>query len=216
MFLLLSTLVLLTFCFVLGVTITLSKSLSGAVNASQTTDLTDETAVIGNTTLPQAWGGGLSTRTDNNTGVVTMTDPAHAITTGMRVDVYWDGGSRYGMTVGTVAGVTVPIDLGGGDNLPIAATTVVVSPAVTMTFGVTGNNMTALVMAAPQAKGLFAFDVGGTDSFAVTLQQGDVYDWSSHSNSANPFAGLVITGMHQSSSDTTKATTDHVAAALLH
>lgn len=73
--------------------------------------------------LGTAWAGTLTTRTDANTGTLTMTDADHTITTGARLDVYWvdDDGVNYcqrGITVGTVSGTSVPIDSGVGDNLP--------------------------------------------------------------------------------------------------
>ena len=72
--------------------------------------------------------GDLTTRTDANTGTVTMDSGSHTIETGDTVNVYWAGGERKGMTVGTVSGTTVPIDGGSGDDLPVADTEVYVSP----------------------------------------------------------------------------------------
>src|SRR5437870_3562372 len=65
--------------------------------------------------IPKALPGSLTTRTDNDTGSVTVIG-TNTIITGDKVDVYWSGGQRRGMTVGTVAGQVVPIDLGAGDN----------------------------------------------------------------------------------------------------
>lgn len=83
--------------------------------------------------LPLAKVGELTTRTDNETGTLTM-DTGHGITTGARLDLYWadgDGagtpGSRRGITVGTVSGNTVPIgadNSGSGDNLPLVNTAI--------------------------------------------------------------------------------------------
>lgn len=68
-------------------------------------------------TLPVAQDGDLTTRTDDDTGVVTMDDAGHGIITGDKVDVYWDGGVRYGMDA-TVSGTAVTLDGGAGANLP--------------------------------------------------------------------------------------------------
>jgi len=75
-------------------------------------------------TLPVADAGRLTTRTDDNTGVVTMSDAGHGIITGNKVDVYWTGGMRYGMDA-TVAGTAVTLDGGAGANLPADETDVV-------------------------------------------------------------------------------------------
>jgi len=74
--------------------------------------------------VPAANTGTLSTRTDDNTGVATLV-AGHTITTGAVVDVYWSGGVHYGMTA-VVAANDVTIDLGAGDNLPIATTAITV------------------------------------------------------------------------------------------
>jgi hypothetical protein len=82
--------------------------------------------------LPAAKTGTLSTRTDDTDGELTMT-AGHGITTGSIIDLYWDGGVRYGVVVGTVATNAVPFSGGSGDNLPIATT------AITATVRTTGN-----------------------------------------------------------------------------
>ena len=41
--------------------------------------------------------GSLTTRTDNDTGVATLAG-GHGIVTSDKVDVFWAGGRRYGMT----------------------------------------------------------------------------------------------------------------------
>lgn len=84
-------------------------------------------------TLTPAKVGELTTRTDNETGTLTMTT-GHGITTGARLDLYWEDGdgagtpgSRRGITVGTVSGNSVPIgadNSGSGDNLPLVNTAI--------------------------------------------------------------------------------------------
>lgn len=80
-------------------------------------------------TLAAAKTGSLTTRTDNDTGELTMAG-GHGISTGNKLDVYWvdptTGAmkSRVNMTVGTVATNQVPIDGGTGDVLPVATTAV--------------------------------------------------------------------------------------------
>ncbi len=85
--------------------------------------VTSDGAVIKDPTLAAAKIGALTTRTDDDTGELTM-NASHGITTGNRLDVYWSGGARYGMTVGTVATNQVPIDGGTGDVLPADETAI--------------------------------------------------------------------------------------------
>lgn len=82
---------------------------------------------VRSTYFPMGHAGVLTTRTDNNTGVITMNAGGHGITSGMRVAIRWSSGIQTHVTVGAVGGNTIPIDLGVGNNLPIATTAVVVS-----------------------------------------------------------------------------------------
>lgn len=89
--------------------------------------------------LIAAQTGTLSTRTDDDTGEATLLT-GHGIETGDIVDIYWSGGRRYGVTVGTVSGTAVPFGAAGGegsgDALPTATTaiTVVEQTAVEVNF----------------------------------------------------------------------------------
>lgn len=79
--------------------------------------------------IPAGKAGTLSTRTDNETGTLTL-GSGHGITTAATIDLFWDGGARYGITVGTVSGTSVPIgadNAGTGDNLPTQGTAIVAS-----------------------------------------------------------------------------------------
>ena len=84
--------------------------------------------------LVAAQTGTLSTRTDDNTGVATLST-GHGILTNDVVDVYWDGGVRFGM-LATVSGNAVSLEGGAGDNLPAqdAAVTVVKQTPVEVNF----------------------------------------------------------------------------------
>ena len=70
-------------------------------------------------TLPAAKTGNLTTRTDNDTGTLTM-DTGHGLSTG-KIDIYWNVGGVKGCrrnVDGTVTGDSIAIDGGSGDNLP--------------------------------------------------------------------------------------------------
>lgn len=90
-------------------------------------------------TLPAGKAGTLSTRTDDNTGICTVSS-GHEITTSDTVDVYWDGGRRYGVDVTATDTTTISIDLGSGDNLPTATTAIVIVKQVTANVFIDGDN----------------------------------------------------------------------------
>jgi hypothetical protein len=80
--------------------------------------------------VPHAAIGTLTTRTDDETGTLTMDEAAHGIETGNIINLSWATGARNTITVGTVSGTSVPIgadDEGTGDDLPIATTEVTAS-----------------------------------------------------------------------------------------
>lgn len=66
--------------------------------------------------------GTLTTRTDDNTGVATLTAGHNIVSTDV-VDVYWAGGVRYGM-VATVTVNAVALEGGDGDVLPAQDTVI--------------------------------------------------------------------------------------------
>ena len=89
--------------------------------------------------LPAGKAGELTTRTDANTGVVTV-ESGHGITTSDTVDVYWDGGRRYGVDVTATTGTTISVDLGTGTDLPVVNTDVVIVKQVPINVTIDGDN----------------------------------------------------------------------------
>ncbi len=84
--------------------------------------------------------GTLTTRTGDTSGVATL-NASHTIETADVVDVYWDGGVRYGMDA-TKSGAAVTVDGGGGDVFPSqdTAVTVVVQTEINP-LNVDGDNV---------------------------------------------------------------------------
>lgn len=199
--------------------LTISKNVGGLVNASETQVLTDDEGVVANPSVPAAQPGVLTVRTDNNTGSLTMTNSGHGIVTGQRIDLFWAGGARYGMTVGTVAGLVVPIDLGSGSNLPSAAAAIVVGIATDTGFGITGDNLTALLLnpGTGPVRAYFVFAAAGTDIAVIEITAaGVLYTWYTGNGAVNPLAGLTPDKVWMSHDYETGAVTDMVTAALTH
>lgn len=78
-----------------------------------------------NVLLEAAKTGGLTTRTNDTDGTVTIT--AHGYANADVVDLFWSGGSRLGVAVSNVAANTFDISGGTGDNLPVVDTAVMTS-----------------------------------------------------------------------------------------
>lgn len=158
--------------------------------------------------IPAAKIGQLTTRTDTNTGVLTMSG-GHGITTGQKLDLFWDGGSRHGMTVGTVSTNSVPIDLGSGDDLPTNLTNITAMVPVSYELLLTGNNAIAIGAYSPKA-GYVAFVDDGPADIAAAVYQLDAdqgKSWFSGNGVTNPLASAAVTAVHFSHGDSTSAQT---------
>lgn len=153
--------------------------------------------------IPAAKTGQLTTRTDNDTGVVTLT-AGHGLTSGL-FDVYWAGGVRRGMT-GTIATNALSLDLGTGDNLPINLTNVTVSKPVMKEFRFDGDDMQLVMVygAAP-----FVIMFSGDDDVPKTIfakpSAGMVDSWYVGNGVVNPLAAAVLTRLWVSQGDATAA-----------
>lgn len=148
--------------------------------------------VVKDPILPAAKTGNLTTRTSDSVGTLTM-DAGHGIITGDRLDLYWNGGMRYGITVGTVAGDSVPITGGAGDVLPDDESEITAMVPQVEDFVVTAANVEAIGVSLP----------GDSPAWAVFLTSGDVlvaalpvtsdadYIWDEASGLATPFGANV-------------------------
>jgi hypothetical protein len=87
----------------------------GSLRIDKTIERTADGAIQREIELPAASAGSLTTRTDDDTGEITL-ETGHGLSSGT-YDVYWDGGVQYGVTA-TIAGDAMSIDAGSGDNLP--------------------------------------------------------------------------------------------------
>jgi len=185
----------------LGVTVSYGLSVAGAgMSIQPQAVIRSGSGSIGiEETLPAAKAGTLSTRTDDNTGVLTLSS-GHGITDGQIVDVYWSGGVRYGMTVGTVAGTSVPIDLGAGDNLPLVTTAITDVVHTSINVSIDGHNakIVAIEIATNDkslrtAAQLQLRDASNDEIAQIDLVTNVPQVWDIEGGSANPFTGDPIT-----------------------
>lgn len=166
------------------------RSFNGSIARSGTGRASEET------TLAAGVPGTLTTRTDNDTGVVTVA--SHSITTANKVGVFWAGGSRRGMTVTATTGTTITIDVGSGTNLPIATTVVVICAETVLDINFAGDTTYQAIVQA-QTRATFSFQQsGGTEVIAVEVggagEQNEFWEWHSSvtGGTANPFAGVSV------------------------
>ena len=142
---------------------------AGGVSINGVVARSSDSAISIDVAVPAAKVGTLTTRTSDTVGTITLAAD-HGVTTAAIVDLYFTGGVRYGVTVGTVSGTSVPFSLGAGDNLPAEASAITVGPTVLADFVVTGNSIIIIGMQAVAAAAQNSFlahidfqDVGGSE-----------------------------------------------------
>ena len=148
-------------------------------------------------TVAAAKAGTLTTRTDANTGTITLST-GHGILDADVVDVYWKVGEewfcQYQVTVGTVSGNAVPIDSGVGTDLPTTSTVVYVKKCIVKVLTITAADILAFVLHSKHP-GMFVITrADNTVIFAVLVQATTadcMYTWFDGSGVASPLSNTV-------------------------
>ncbi len=165
-------------------------------------------------TLAAAKPGTLTVRTDANTGSLTMA-AGHGFTTGNKIDLYWAGGSRRNVTVGTVATNVVPIDLGSGDDLPVATTPITAMKPISFPYEVDGDEVQGIAFYADVPATIVLVDNSNAELYAKVFVLAQAADgWYQGQPEANPVAGAAIAAVLFSHSDATKTRTLRVGAGI--
>jgi len=183
-----------------------SSSLGG-VSFPESRTITGDGQIVHDVAVPAAQEGELTTRSSASVGEVTLDDSAHTITTGVRINLFWVGGSRRDVLVGTVAGAAVPFTLGLGDDLPSSSTAIFVSLPVELDIFVDGDNVDlAITYLAKQGTVEFIdTDASAQEIVAWQLGEGGVKMWHDEDGDPNPFVGVNIGRVYVSHTDTAEA-----------
>lgn len=206
-------------CLAVGLVAQYSLSMSlGGVSIQKSINRTGDHANAYEVTLPVGKAGTLSTRTDNDTGVVTAT--AHGLIVGDKVNVFWSGGKRYGMTVSAVADAnnatvgTLAGEIGAGDNFPVQGTAVVITKQVTINAQIDGDAIAIIgivaeaIDPASTAKAhLDLLDAGGLSIEAIDLVANEPKTWDITGGATNVFTGNPITSGKAANGSSTEALT---------
>lgn len=171
-----------------GLTLTQQGSLAGDYSLAQ------------NAVVPAAKTGSLTTRTDNTTGTITGAT-GHGIATSDLIDVYWTGGSRSAVVVGTVATNSIPISGGAGDNLPIATTPLTLMKRTQLTTPFAAAKLRLIAVRCP-VRAIISIEDGSGVLLLIKLAAGQVYEWDAGSLDTNPISGTATKTniSHESSS----------------
>ena len=184
----------------------------GGMSVTRAASLTADGLTLRDPSVAAAKAGSLTLRTNDTDGTVTTTDSG-AFTTADVIDLYWSGGRRYGVVVGTVSGTSVPISGGAGDNLPVAdtAVTAMVPGAEDFTVGYAG--LQALV-AKCDTTGLATFLASGGSVVrgADLAGPNGGYVGGGGGGATNPFGTTNVTDVRLSHASSTQAYTVSAAA----
>lgn len=195
--------------------LTKSHTLAGETFAQSVVKTTGGT-ILHKVSVPVAEPGTLTTRTDADTGVVTITNASHTIENADRVDAYWtESGvekSRYGMAVTNVSSALVTIDGGAGDDLPVQDDPISVAVCVRMDVDLAGSTAKAIIMSSAY-RGQFAFVGSTTNHYVRTVGDSRVVSWDDEDGSTNPILGDTIDTVYVSHSNAIAAQTMKVGIA---
>ncbi len=194
----------------LEATVSGTTNVSGMAFASLNTQ-DSSAAWILDEDLDAAKTGQLTTRTSATVGTLTM-DTGHGITTAARLDLYWDGGQRYGILVGTVSGNSVPFTGGLGDNLPANLTAITAQVPTSINVVLVGNDIVGVYMGLRNstANAQVSFEATGPTPITVILLESAVgsFQWAvSLGTTYAAFAGTTTAKCYVSQGDSTAGRT---------
>lgn len=156
---------------------------------------TGSTETNAQATLAAGVPGTLTTRTDNDTGAVTLS-AGHGQSNGT-YDVFWSGatpGCRRGMT-GVITVNSLALDGGAGDNLPPAATAVVICKQTVVDFDSDGATIILAVVGQTRRASVQFQQDDGTPILSLDLGRdgtdGEPFLWASNQNVATPFGAAI-------------------------
>lgn len=188
-------------------TLALTGSVAGVtINAS--VSRTETGQISHEVTLTAGLAGTLSTRTDNDTGILTVT-AGHGIVGTDVIDIYWTGGRRYGAVVDSVTATTITfgtVTVGSGDNLPVVDTAIVVAKQQTVDTDFDGDNLKMIVGYADQRAHLHFQENDGTSIASVDLAANEPWWWFSDNGFSNALTGDPVGAIKVTNGTTTAAT----------
>jgi hypothetical protein len=178
----------------------------GGLSIQAATTRTDDGQIGHEVSLPVGIAGSLTTRTDGNTGIITVAE-GHGVLDTDTVDVYWAAGVQYNCDVTAVTADTISIDLGVGDDLPDALTAVVVGKQSVIDTDFDGDLLAMIAASATYRCHLSFNDVGDAVLAAIEILAGEMWSWSSGQGVANPLTGNPVAYVNVSNGSTTGAST---------
>lgn len=151
--------------------------------------------------------GTLTTRTDADTGVITVAS-GHGITDTDTVAVFWTGGSRYNVDVTATTATTISIDVGSGTDLPVATTEVVVSKQSVHNIAIVGDSLEVLAIGSRQRVSVEFWSASPASLLRYDIPTSEGRHWVKTTDVTNPLAGDTVATVRVANGSTVTATLD--------
>jgi hypothetical protein len=177
----------------------------GGATVDAVIDRTEEQGATTQIPLPAGVPGTLTTRTDDDTGVVTVAS-GHGITTSDTVTLFWAGGIRRRMAVTATTATTISIDLGSGDNLPLQSSVCVISKEVITALGHDGDDLAIFVVHCVNRLMADIRDADPATIVALDIAARESWAYISGFSGTNPFATETLVTAVLANGGTTAAT----------
>ncbi len=173
------------------VSASLSATIGGVVVAGSIVR-SGETPLPVDVTLPAALAGTLTTRTDADTGILTV-ESGHGITTSHLVGVSFAAGNRKGCTVTGTTATTISIDVGTGTDLPATTTPILVAREHSVDLPDIDAADLQMIEMVMSKDGYANVDFGATN-LVMPFTEDEPYHWAKNdpAATANPFVGEVV------------------------
>jgi hypothetical protein len=141
------------------------------------------------------------TQTDTSDGQAVLA-AGNGLVTNDKVDVFWQGGRRYGMTA-TVAddGVTVTLAGGAGADLPATGTAVAVAKRSVINANFNAAEASVLLVTASTRTSVVFADASGNVLLALDLKPGQCCLWWAGSGFACPIAAGTVAAIWVANGD---------------
>jgi len=163
----------------------------GGVVVDAVIDRTEEQGATTQVELPAGVAATLTTRTDANTGILTVLT-GHGITDAHTVTLFWTGGVRRGLTVTATTATTISIDVGAGTDLPAVSTAGVVCREVVTSLGHIGDDLEIFSIYSANRLMANIRDAGPATLLALDITAKESWAYISNFSGTNPFAGVTL------------------------
>lgn len=170
-----------------GSSLTTIRTIIAGESFNSSVSRSNELESVFKPSIPAAITATLSTRTDNDTGILTVAT-GHGITTSDKLSLFWNGGYKNNVTVTATTSTTISIDLGTGDNLPVLNASLNVGKEEEHTLTIDGDLLTVLAIDSANRSTIHFRDSDDDSLLVYSIQANEGPIWVEGMGQVNPLA----------------------------